>query len=45
VTRWHAVRIDHILSSPEFRVRKAAVGPESGSDHRPVFAELELISD
>ncbi len=42
-TRWHAARIDHILSSPAFRVRKAEVGPDSGSDHRPVFAEFELL--
>lgn len=37
-----ALRIDHILVSPGVCVEQAAVGPEIGSDHRPVIARLRL---
>ena len=36
------VRIDHILTGPEWTVVRAAVGPNIGSDHRPMSAELIL---
>lgn len=39
-TRLFGTRIDHILVSPTVRVTKAWVGPELGSDHRPVIADL-----
>lgn len=39
---WIQVRIDHVLAGPGWRVRRAWVGPDVGSDHRPVVAELEL---
>jgi endonuclease/exonuclease/phosphatase (EEP) superfamily protein YafD len=37
-----ALRIDHILVSPEICVEHAAAGPAVGSDHRPVSARLRL---
>jgi endonuclease/exonuclease/phosphatase family metal-dependent hydrolase len=36
------VRIDHILAGPEWYAVACRVGPDFGSDHLPVFAELEL---
>jgi endonuclease/exonuclease/phosphatase (EEP) superfamily protein YafD len=37
-----ALRIDHVLVSPDVCVESAAVGPEFGSDHRPVRVRLRL---
>jgi endonuclease/exonuclease/phosphatase family metal-dependent hydrolase len=37
-----ALRIDHVLVSPELCVEHAEVGRSIGSDHRPVFAELRV---
>jgi vancomycin resistance protein VanJ len=37
------IRIDHILTGPGWRARRAKVGPYVGSDHRPVIADLEWI--
>ncbi|MBN8507856.1 MAG: endonuclease/exonuclease/phosphatase family protein [Burkholderiales bacterium] len=37
-----AIRIDHCLASPHWRVRRIAAGPGLGSDHRPMLNELEL---
>jgi endonuclease/exonuclease/phosphatase (EEP) superfamily protein YafD len=42
-TRWHGIRIDHILAGPGWRCRRCWVGPDIGSDHRPVVADLEWI--
>jgi endonuclease/exonuclease/phosphatase (EEP) superfamily protein YafD len=42
-TRWFGARIDHILHDSEWRARRSWVGPDIGSDHRPVFAELEWV--
>jgi endonuclease/exonuclease/phosphatase (EEP) superfamily protein YafD len=47
-TTWHtrrfgALRIDHILTNDAWRCRKSEVGPDVGSDHRPVIAELERV--
>jgi endonuclease/exonuclease/phosphatase (EEP) superfamily protein YafD len=39
-TSWHGIRIDHILAGPHWRCSRAWVGPDVGSDHRPVLAEL-----
>jgi len=36
------VRIDHLLSSPEWTVTRCRVGPDLGSDHLPVIAEFVL---
>jgi endonuclease/exonuclease/phosphatase (EEP) superfamily protein YafD len=37
-----ALRIDHVLASPGLCVEQAEVGPDVGSDHRPVTARLVL---
>ena len=37
-----ALRIDHVLVSPEVCVEAVEVGPSIGSDHRPVIAQLRL---
>jgi endonuclease/exonuclease/phosphatase (EEP) superfamily protein YafD len=42
-TRWHGIRIDHILAGPGWRCRRCWVGPDVGSDHRPVLADLVWI--
>ena len=42
-TRRTAVRIDHILYGPGLRARLCHVGPDVGSAHRPVIADLELL--
>jgi endonuclease/exonuclease/phosphatase (EEP) superfamily protein YafD len=39
-----ALRIDHALVSSDVCVEHAEVGPEIGSDHRPVIAQLRLES-
>ena len=36
------VRIDHILTDPQWYVAACRVGPDFGSDHLPVFAEVVL---
>ena len=42
-TRWHGVRIDHVLAGPGWRVLSAWVGPGLGGDHRPVIADLAWV--
>jgi vancomycin resistance protein VanJ len=42
-TGWYGVRIDHILGGAGWRFRRCWVGPDVGSDHRPVFAEVEWV--
>jgi endonuclease/exonuclease/phosphatase family metal-dependent hydrolase len=39
-TRHFGVRIDHVLAGPGFSFRSCRVGPDVGSDHRPVLADL-----
>jgi endonuclease/exonuclease/phosphatase (EEP) superfamily protein YafD len=39
-TRWHGVRIDHVLGGPGWHCRRCWVGPDVGSDHRPVIADM-----
>jgi vancomycin resistance protein VanJ len=41
-TRYHSVRIDHILASASWRVMRCKVCHDVGSDHRPVIAEIDL---
>jgi endonuclease/exonuclease/phosphatase family metal-dependent hydrolase len=36
------MRIDHVLAGPEWAVTDCRVGPDFGSDHLPVVAELVL---
>lgn len=42
-TRWHGVRIDHILIDSDWEVICCKVGPNLGSDHLPLVAELRLL--
>jgi endonuclease/exonuclease/phosphatase (EEP) superfamily protein YafD len=39
-TRWHGMRIDHILGGPGWRCLDCWVGPDLGSDHRPLIADM-----
>jgi vancomycin resistance protein VanJ len=39
---WIRVRIDHVLLGDDWRVVKAFVGPNLGSDHRPMIAHVVL---
>lgn len=39
-TKWHGVRIDHVLANEQFRSSSCYVAQDVGSDHRPVVAEL-----
>src|SRR5207237_8966827 len=36
------IRIDHILASPDWSIVRCWVGPDVGSDHLPVIAEVVL---
>jgi endonuclease/exonuclease/phosphatase (EEP) superfamily protein YafD len=38
------LRIDHILASPHWRIEACRAGNVQGSDHRPVVADLALVS-
>ena len=39
-TRIHSVRIDHILADDAWQCQSCKVGPNVGSDHRPLIAEF-----
>ena len=39
-TRWHGVRIDHVLTDEGWTPRTAWAGPALGGDHRPLVVEL-----
>lgn len=41
-TRYHGIRIDHVLASRHWRVDSASVGADLGGDHRPTMATLTL---
>ena len=40
--RFSWVRIDHILTTPDWFIAECRVGPDLGSDHLPVMAEVVL---
>ncbi len=42
-TRWHGIRIDHLLGGPGWRPIRCRVAADVGSDHRPVVADFEWI--
>jgi endonuclease/exonuclease/phosphatase family metal-dependent hydrolase len=44
-TRWHGVRIDHILHGPVLRCKECRVCTDVGSDHLPVMAVLSLAKE
>ena len=39
-TRWHGIRIDHVLLGPGWSCLHTQVGPHLGGDHRPMVADL-----
>jgi len=41
-TRFHGVRIDHVLADERWWIERAEVGPSLGGDHRPVIVNLRL---
>ena len=41
-TEYPWVRIDHILTAPDCKIISCHVGPDFGSDHLPVWAEIAL---
>jgi vancomycin resistance protein VanJ len=41
-TRWYGMRIDHVLMDQSWACVAAEVGPDVGSDHRPLIADLAL---
>jgi endonuclease/exonuclease/phosphatase (EEP) superfamily protein YafD len=38
-----AIRIDHVLTCGGWRATRAQVGPDLGSDHRPLIVDLERV--
>lgn len=44
LTRWHGVRIDHVLADRHWAVECCRVCDDVGSDHLPVVAELRRVS-
>jgi endonuclease/exonuclease/phosphatase (EEP) superfamily protein YafD len=42
-TRWYGARIDHVLAGDGWQARRCWVGPDVGSDHRPVIADLVWV--
>jgi endonuclease/exonuclease/phosphatase (EEP) superfamily protein YafD len=42
-TNWFGARIDHVLAGPGWHPRRCWVGPNVGSDHRPVIADLAWV--
>ena len=42
-TRMIGLRIDHILAGPGWRADRCRVGPDIGSAHRPVIADLSRV--
>lgn len=41
-TRWHGIRIDHVLVGPGWECLDARVGRHLGGDHRPMIADIHL---
>jgi endonuclease/exonuclease/phosphatase (EEP) superfamily protein YafD len=39
-TRWHGIRIDHVLLGPGWSCAGAQIGADLGLDHRPVVVDL-----
>lgn len=44
-TRWHAVRIDHVLYGPDWKAVKAYIGLDIGGDHHPLVVDLEFVGE
>ncbi|HEX7449904.1 MAG TPA: endonuclease/exonuclease/phosphatase family protein [Pirellulales bacterium] len=41
-TRWFGARIDHVLANDDWRFTRCWVGPDVGSDHLPLIADVYL---
>jgi vancomycin resistance protein VanJ len=41
-TRWFGARIDHLLAGKAWRCERTWVGPDVGSDHRPMIADWTI---
>ena len=39
---WIRARIDHVLTSPEWQVKRVQIGEATASDHRPLIVDLTL---
>jgi len=39
-TRWYGIRIDHVLAGTGWRFQRCWVGPDVGSDHLPIVADV-----
>jgi endonuclease/exonuclease/phosphatase (EEP) superfamily protein YafD len=44
-SRWYGLRIDHVLHDDRWATRAFTVGPDVGSDHRPLLVELVPRAD
>jgi endonuclease/exonuclease/phosphatase (EEP) superfamily protein YafD len=44
-TRVHGVRIDHVMCDGAWQAMKCWVGPDVGSDHRPVIAKFLSVGE
>jgi vancomycin resistance protein VanJ len=44
-SRFPWFRIDHILATPQWRITRCWVGPDFGSDHLPLLAEVVLPTE
>jgi endonuclease/exonuclease/phosphatase (EEP) superfamily protein YafD len=44
ITRWVRARIDHVIVDSEWTVHRAFVGPDFGSDHLPMVADIALAT-
>ncbi|WP_152054010.1 endonuclease/exonuclease/phosphatase family protein [Tautonia marina] len=42
-TRWFGARIDHVLTGPSWQPVRVLVGPDVGSDHRPLIVDLVQV--
>lgn len=42
-TRWFGIRIDHVLLGEGWKAERAWVGPNLGSDHLPLVADLRWV--
>ncbi|TWU43417.1 Endonuclease/Exonuclease/phosphatase family protein [Novipirellula aureliae] len=44
-TRFHGIRIDHLLADQHWQILTCEVGPNLGGDHRPVIATFSLRTE
>lgn len=44
-TKWHGIRIDHVLMGSGWECLEAWIGPHLGMDHRPMVADMKWRGD